>query len=68
MKSKISRRDFFAVCSVYEHNNPTNSISEFFTLENFQNLRSQMVDLRQVFSCYSKDSIVDPKELRSILA
>ena len=68
MKSKISRRDFFAVCSVYEYNHPTSSISEFFSLENFHNLRSQMVDLRQVFSCYSKDIIVDPKELRSILA
>lgn len=68
MKSKISRKDFFAVCSVNEHINPIESISEFFNLDNFQRLRGQIIDLKQVFTCYAKDNAVDPRELRSILA
>ena len=67
-KSKISRKDFFAVCSVYEYNNPDASVNEFFKLESFQRLKSQITDLRQVFACYAKDNTIDHKELKSILA
>ena len=68
MKSKISKRDFFAVCSVNEQTRPNDSITDFFTLENFQKMKTQIIELRQVFTCYSKDNLIDPKELKSILA
>jgi hypothetical protein len=67
MKAKITRKDFFAVCSVYEHNNGNNLISEFFNAENFQRLKGQITDLKQIFNCYAKDGFIDARELKSIL-
>ncbi|OMJ78066.1 hypothetical protein SteCoe_22222 [Stentor coeruleus] len=68
MKSRINRKDFFGVCAVYEHNFPESSLSGFFISETLQKLRNSIGELRQVFTCYSKDKFIDYKELKSIMA
>lgn len=68
MKSRINRKDFFGVCAVHEHNFPESALNTFFISENLQKLRSSITELRQVFTCYSKDKFIDYKELKSIMA
>jgi hypothetical protein len=67
LKVKIPKKDFFAVCSVYE--NLDEGKNEFLLeVDVFERVKQQVMELKDVFNCYAKDGFVDQKEMKSILA
>lgn len=66
LKLKIPKKDFFAVCSVFENYNENEELS--LNVEVFERIKKEIAELKEVFNCYSKDGVIDQRELKSILA
>lgn len=67
-KSRIMKKDFFAVCSVYEYFSPDMQPDDFLKIENLPEVKLKINDLKQVFEFYCKDGAIDMKQFKSILA
>lgn len=67
-KNRIMKKDFFAVCSVYEYFSPDMLVDDFLKIENLVEVKMKIHDLKQVFEFYSKDGVIDLKQFRSIMA
>jgi len=67
-KSRITKKDFFAVCTVYEYYSPGMEVADFLKVENLAEVKSKINDLKQVFEFYAKDGVIDHKQFKSILA
>lgn len=67
-KNRIGRKDFFAVCAIYEYYSPGMEMADFLKIENLVEVKNKIIDLKQVFEFYAKEGVIDQKQFKSILA
>lgn len=67
-KSRVNKKDFFAVFSVFEYIQERDVNEELIDINNFRNIRDKIKGYKEIFDCYAKDGVIDQRELKSILA
>ncbi|CAG9326985.1 unnamed protein product [Blepharisma stoltei] len=67
-KPRIAKSDFLSICSVIEHNKE-DDFDYFNNLDEkrFLQLRKQLIELKELFSCYSLGHKIESQVLRKII-
>lgn len=65
--SKISKKDFYAICSLYEFVKTDARCFNLLDKEMRRMLMKKIDDFEQIFLCYAKDSRIRMKDLHNIL-
>lgn len=66
-RSKIYKSDFLAIGSVFEYFFTENQAEDLLKFENVYYLQLKVNEMKQIFTYYAKDGVIDEREFKSIL-
>ena len=65
--NKVTRKDFYAVCSLYEQVKTTHEVLNLLDSNSRALIKVKIEETSQIFKCYSKNSRIKLKDLHNIL-
>jgi Ca2+-binding EF-hand superfamily protein len=65
--AKVSKKEFYALCSLYEHVKPNSDSMNLLDIEVRTLLLQKIDDFEQIFMCYAKAGRIKFKDLHNIL-